>query len=614
MIFFESHQNESSSDSLKNKQKEQKISTTLNFLTFKNIVFPKILNYLFFSETKGTITIRKTDSLLKLLMKTYNVDLIEKFSIDIPEYTEQELIIRILQLCIEKISILTEEILISTTFFNFYYKLYDYQIKEQNNNEILQYVQQIIYQTPNIQIITEDYKYFIFFKAQMIAIVQSLKLKIPLTSLLLCTRFYMNRDTQQFFVEFQITKQVYKQIYNKRQMSRFNYSIKIDQLINLNTLSLSEMNYYIEKVFPKYEDELIESNFNIFSKNLNLILEQKKYMIVELKQLVQSKKFKKLYSNLQKFRNQVDQAEKFYEGLSQIVQYQKTAEKSIMDFSIVNIPSFIKKDFFRTHEKRELSQQQQIESLLLFNKIMTEMIKVRFPFPKIIAYLDLNIQNQNLIMISKELIIECQEDCVFNLFIALIHYNFQTQAKSQTYSKAFYYQQLGKQEYQQKEIIFKMLEIILDYKNLIKNEIEKIINEEDTKCKIQNYITKFQNKNNDQNIQDKNIAQILLELIQFNQTKLSDGNKEKQLKNQLQNIISDIEYKTKKQPYQERRLGRPPGYYQQQQYFQRRTRSSFQQQQFIEQSNQQQQLQKEKKKNKLSSQQKLMEELESFLV
>lgn len=33
------------------------------------------------------------------------------------------------------------------------------------------------------------------------------------------------------------------------------------------------MNYYIEKVFPKYEDELIESNFNIFSKNLNLILE-----------------------------------------------------------------------------------------------------------------------------------------------------------------------------------------------------------------------------------------------------------------------------------------------------------------------------------------------------
>lgn len=33
------------------------------------------------------------------------------------------------------------------------------------------------------------------------------------------------------------------------------------------------MNYYIEKFFPRYDDELIETNFNIFSKNLDLILE-----------------------------------------------------------------------------------------------------------------------------------------------------------------------------------------------------------------------------------------------------------------------------------------------------------------------------------------------------
>ncbi|CAD8192655.1 unnamed protein product [Paramecium pentaurelia] len=602
---FESNQIGSSSDSPSNKQKEQKIIMILSFLTFKNIVFPKILNHLFFSEQKGIIKIRKTDQLLKLLTKTYNIDLIEKFSIDVPEYTEIELIVKILQLCLENIASLTDEIINSKAFFSFYYKLYDYQKKKQNNNIILEYVQQIIQQTPNIQIITEDFKYFIQFKAQMISIIQSLKLRIPLTSLLLCTRFYMNRNTQQFFIEFLITNEV--------QLSNFNYLMNIDQLINQNTLSLSDMNYYIDKFFPRYEDELIETNFNIFSKNLDLILEQKKYMIIDLQQLIESKKFKELYNELQKYRHQVDQADIFYQGLSQIIQYCQTSEKSIMDFSPVNIPSFIKKNFFRTHEKRELIQQQQIESLLIFNKILTEMIRFRFPFPIIISYLDLNNSNI-LINISKELIIQCQQDKVFNLFLALVHYNFQTLAKSQTYSKAFYHSQLEKQEMQQEEIIFQMLEIILEFKYLIKNDLEKILNEEDTKCKINNFIKYLKNKNIDQNKFEQKIIYILSELIQFDEAKVVDMNNYIQLKNQLQKTISEIEYKTTKQPYQERRLGKPPGFYQYQQYIQKRIRSNTQQQKQIKQPKDQYQIQKHKKINKLISEQKLMEELESILV
>ncbi|CAD8091086.1 unnamed protein product [Paramecium primaurelia] len=605
MNFFESNQIGSSSDSTNNKQKEQKIIMILSFLTFKNIVFPQILNHLFFSEQKGVIKIRKTDQLLKLLTKTYNIDLIEKFSLDVPEYTEIELIVKILQLCLENIASLTDEIINSKAFFTFYYKLYDYQKKKQNNNVILEYVQQIIQQTPNIQIITEDYKYFIQFKAQMISIIQSLKLRIPLTSLLLCTRFYMNRNTQQFFIEFLITNEV--------QLSNFNYLMNIDQLINQNTLGLSDMYYYIDKFFPRYEDELIETNFNIFSKNLNLILEQKKYLIIDLQQLIESKKFKELYNELQKYRHQVDQADIFYQGLSQIIQYCQTIEKSIMDFSPVNIPSFIKKNFYRTHQKRELIQQQQIESLLIFNKILTEMIRFRFPFPIIISYLDLNNSNI-LINISKELIIQCQQDKVFNLFLALVHYNFQTLAKSQTYSKAFYHSQLEKQEMQQEEIIFQMLEIIWEFKYLIKNDLQKILNEEDTKCKINNFIKYQNNKNIDQNKFEQKIIYILSELIQFDEAKIVDMNNYIQLKNQLQKIISEIEYKTTKQPYQERRLGKPPGFYQYQQYIQKRIRSNTQQQKLIRLSKNQNLIQKHKKINKLISEQNLMEELESILV
>ncbi|CAD8203154.1 unnamed protein product [Paramecium octaurelia] len=607
---FESNQTGSSSDSSSNKQKEQKILMTLSFLTLKNIVFPKILNHLFFSEQKGKIKIRKTDQLLKLLTKAYNVDLIEKFTIDVPEYTELELIIKILQLCLENLGSLTEEILNSKAFYAFYYKLYDFQKKKQsnnvNNNIIFEQVQQIIQQTPNIYVITEDFKYFIQFKAQMIAIMQALKIGIPLTSLLLCTRFYMNRDTQQFFIEFLITNEV--------QLSNFNYLMNIDQLINQSTLSLSDMNYYVEKIFPRYEDELVETNFNIFQRNLDLILEQKKYLMIDLQHLVESNKFIEVYSQLAKYRHQVDQAELFYQGLSQIIQYCQTTEKSILDFRPVNIPSFIKKNFFRTHEKKELIQQHQIESLLIFNKIMTEMITLRFPFPIIITYLDFNNENI-LISISKELIIQCQQDKVFNLFLALVHYNFQTLAKSQTYSKAFYHSQIAKQDMQIKEIILKMLEIILEFQNLIKSDLEKILNEEDTKCKIDNFITQFQKTKTDQNSFDQKIASILLELIQFDQAKVVDMSNEIQLKQQLQSIISEIEYKTTKQPYQQRRLGRPPGFYQHQQYVQKRVKQQAQyQQKLIQQPMDQYQISKHKKINKLTSEQQLMEELESILV
>ncbi|CAD8111529.1 unnamed protein product [Paramecium sonneborni] len=559
MISIESNQIGSNSDQSTFKQRDQKIMMILNQLTLQNITFPKILNFLKFSDTRKIVHIKKNESLLKQLLKIQESQQQQPNTL---EMTEQEIIVKQLKLLqLHNISI-DDEIFKSNSFFNFYYKMYDAsKFSNFNHQNILDYIQNLLQNTPKINYITEDYRYFIYFKAQIIAIGMAIRNRIPLVSLLLCTRLYMNKKQQLFCLEFSIFKEIFKELYSKRQLSNLNYLLNIDQLINNDILKLTEMQSYSDKVFTEYEDILKENNFTLFQQNLDLIYEKKHYLINQLKEIIHSQQFKQLYSDLKKFHLQIEYADQFYQTLNKIIQFCNGAEYPIMKFNSIAIPQFIKKYFFKNHERKELNSQQLVESLLTINKVLSEMIKYKFPFPPIISYLNLKDPNSlNILNITKEFVIECQENQIFLLFLSQVHYNFQTISKSKIYSRTFYNQQLQKQDFDQWEIVIKMLEIIEEYQSLMINDIEMRINEDDTKSNIQAYLIYPKEQIINYLGQYEKISKLLKNLLSLQNKELINVKYDNEnLKNQLQEKIKKIISQVESESYLKRKLGRPPG-------------------------------------------------------
>ncbi|CAD8096094.1 unnamed protein product [Paramecium primaurelia] len=559
MISIESNQIGSNSDQSTFKQRDQKIMTILNYITLKNIIFPKILNFLNFSDTKRVIRIKKSEQLLKHLLKIQDI---QQQQSDTLEMTEQEIIIKQLELFQLYNVQLDDEILKSNSFFNFYYKIYDAsKTNNFNNNVILDYIQNLIQKTPKINYITEDYKYYIYFKAQIIIIGMAIRNKIPLLSLLLCTRLYMNKNQQLFCLEFSIFKEIFKELYSKRQLSHLNYLLNIDQLINNDTLKLTEMQCYRDKIFIEYEDVLKENNFTLFQQNLDLIYQQKHYLINELKDVIEQQQFKQLHSDLKKFHLQIDYADQFYQILNKIIQFCNSVEQPLIKLDQIGIPQFIKKYFFKSHERKELNSQQLVESLLTINKVLSEMIKNRFPFPPIISYLNLKDPNSlNILNITKEFVIECQENQIFILFLSSVHYNFQTIAQSKVYSRTFYNQQLQKQDFDQWEIVIQMLEIIEEYQSIIKNDVEKRIFEQDTISNIQAYLQYPKDQITNYLGQYQKISKLLKNLISFqNKEQVNVKFDQENLKNTLLEKIQNIKSQVVTESSLRRKLGRPPG-------------------------------------------------------
>ncbi|CAD8121768.1 unnamed protein product [Paramecium sonneborni] len=551
MISIESIQIGSNSDQSTFIQRDQKIMMILNQLTFENIAFPKILSFLNFSDTRKTIYIKKNESLLKNLLKIQETQQLKQ---EVQEMTEQEIIIKQLELLQLNDIIINDDIFKSNSFLNFYYKMYDASKSNNfNHKTILDQIQNLIQNTPKINYITEDYRYYIYFKAQIIVIGMAIKNKIPLISLLLCTRLYLNQKQQLFCLEFSIFKEIFKELYSKRQLSNLNYLLNVDQLINFNTLKLTQMQSYRDKIFEEYEDMLKENNFSLFSQNLNLIYQQKNYLINELKDVIESQKFKQLYSDLKKFHLHIDYADEFYQILNKIIQFCNSVEYSLMKFDSIEIPQFIKKYFFKNHERKELNAQQLVESLLTINKVFSEMIKFQFPFPPIISYLNLKDPNNlNILNITKEFVIECQENQIFLLFLSQVHYNFQQISKSKMYSRTFYNQQLQKQDFDQWEIVIQMLKIIEQYQSLIINDVEKRINEEDTRSNIQFYLSYPKDQIMNYQAQYEKISKLLRNLLSFqNKELINIKYDDENLKNSLQEKVKKIK--------SQRKLGRPPG-------------------------------------------------------
>ncbi|CAK60757.1 unnamed protein product (macronuclear) [Paramecium tetraurelia] len=532
--------------------------TILNYITLKNIIFPKILNFLNFSDTRRIVRIKKNEQLLKHLLKIHDA---QQQQSDPLEMTEQEIIIKQLELFQLHNVQLDDEILKSNSFFNFYYKMYDAsKMNNFNHKVILEYVQNLIQKTPKINYITEDYRYYIYFKAQIIVIGMAIRHNIPLTSLLLCTRLYMNSKQQLFCLEFSIFKEIFKELYSKRQLSQLNYLLNVDQLINNDTLKLTEMQNYRDKVFIEYEDVLKENNFTLFQQNLDLIYQQKHYLINELKDVIEKQQFKELHSDLKKFHLQIDYADQFYQTLNKIISFCDSAEQPFITSDKIGIPQFIKKYFYKTHERKELNSQQLVESLLTINKVLSEMIKNRFPFPPIISYLNLKDPNSlNILNITKEFVIECQENQTFLLFLSSVHYNFQTLAQSKDYSRTFYNQQLQKQDFDQWETVIQMLEIIEDNQSIIKHDVEKRISEEDTKSNIQAYLQYPKEQITNYLGQYQKISKLLRNLISFQNKEVSVKFDVENLKNSLLEKINHIKSKVVSESSLRRKLGRPPG-------------------------------------------------------
>ncbi|CAD8202428.1 unnamed protein product [Paramecium octaurelia] len=558
MISIESNQIGSNSDQSTFKQRDSKIMSILNYITLKNIIFPKILNYLNFSDTTRIVRIKKNEQLLKHLLKIQDA---QQQQSDTLEMTEQEIIIKQLELFQLHNVQLDDEILKSNSFFTFYYKMYDAsKTNNFNHKVIMEYIQNLIQKTQKINYITEDYRYYIYFKAQIIVIGMAIRHHIPLTSLLLCTRFYMNSKQQLFCLEFSIFKEIFKELYSKRQLSHLNYLLNVDQLINNDTLKLTEMQSYRDKVFIEYEDVLKENNFSLFQQNLDLIYQQKHYLINELKDVIEKQQFKQLHSDLKKFHLQIDYADQFYQTLNKIISFCDSAEQPFITSDKIGIPQFIKKYFYKTHERKELNSQQLVESLLTINKVLSEMIKNRFPFPPIISYLNLKDPNSlNILNITKEFVIECQENQIFLLFLSSVHYNFQTLAQSKDYSRTFYNQQLQKQDFDQWETVIQMLEIIEEHQPIMKHEVEKRISEEDTKSNIQAYLQYPKDQITIYLGQYQKISRLLRNLISFQNKEVNVKFDDENLKNSLLEKIKHIKSKVVSESSLRRKLGRPPG-------------------------------------------------------